>query len=207
MKEKPSKQMILAILGVIILILAVVGVSFAAFRYSKIGERVNTITTGSIVMSYNEVTNGINLVDSFPMSDAAGMALSGMETDKEQYFDFNVSATVYSPTVINYAITATKEADSTLPDSAVKVYLTNINDSSETAVLTPTLISNLSKVEEADNINTGAPLDQYILKIDYFTEPEIRSYRLRMWIDENYRLPDEQETYKLRVNVYGKAAE
>ena len=95
MKENNnSKQILLSVLGVAILVVAVVGVSFAAFSYSKTGEKVNTITTGSIVMSYNETTNGINLVDALPISDAQGMALSGNTAGHEEYFDFNVSATI-----------------------------------------------------------------------------------------------------------------
>ena len=35
MENNNSKQMILSILGVVILVVAVVGVSFAAFSYSK----------------------------------------------------------------------------------------------------------------------------------------------------------------------------
>ena len=53
MNKKESNQKVLAFVGIIILLLAVVGVSYAAFQYSKTGEKVNTITTSTIVMSYN----------------------------------------------------------------------------------------------------------------------------------------------------------
>ena len=97
-----SKQVLLSVLGVAILVVAVVGVSFAAFSYSKTGEKVNTITTGTITMSYSETTNGINLTNALPMTDEVGKTLS----EENQYFDFTVGATISGTTTINYAITA-----------------------------------------------------------------------------------------------------
>ena len=206
MKDNSSKQILLSVLGVAILVVAVVGVSFAAFSYSKTGEKVNTITTGSIVMSYNETTNGINLVNALPMSDEDGIALSGMEEDNEQYFDFNVSSTITGATTINYIITATKEADSTLPDSAIKVYLTSMDADADSQILAPTLVSALETTDDTDTTNTGAPEDQYKLHENTFTTSLTRKYRLRMWIDQNYSNLGSSGTYKLRVNVYGAAA-
>ena len=91
MENRNNKwHIIVSVLVVGSLLLAVIGVTFAAFNYSKTGEKVNTITTGTIIMSYIEETNGINLTNAFPMTDDIGMTL-----DKEnQYFDFTVSATI-----------------------------------------------------------------------------------------------------------------
>ena len=44
MKDNNSKQVLLSVLGVAILVVAVVGVSFAAFSYSQAGEKVKDIT-------------------------------------------------------------------------------------------------------------------------------------------------------------------
>ena len=62
-----SKSMGLIIFFVIILILAVIGVSYAAIFYSRTGEKINRVTTGTITMSYSETTNGINLTNAYPM--------------------------------------------------------------------------------------------------------------------------------------------
>ena len=48
-----SKQTVLSIVGIAILVIAVVGVSFAFFTYSRQGERNNLITTGSIAFDSN----------------------------------------------------------------------------------------------------------------------------------------------------------
>ena len=202
MENNNSKQMILSILGVVILVVAVVGVSFAAFSYSKTGEKVNTITTGTITMSYSEDTNGINLSDALPMSDDQGKALSG----SNNVFDFTVTATINGSgnTTINYDVTATKESGSTLDDSAVKVYLTSIDNSADTQVLAPTKVSALTKTGSSEA--SGAPNGQYKLTTGTFTSTTTRKYRLRMWVAEDYSSLSTSGTYKLRVNVYGAAA-
>ena len=200
--QSNSKQVLLSVLGVVILVVAVVGVSFAAFSYSKTGEKVNTITTGTITMSYSEDTNGINLMDALPMSDEQGKALAG----ESNVFDFTVTATINGSgtTTINYDVTATKESDSTLVDSAVKVYLTNIDSNADTQILAPTKVSTLTKTGNSEA--SGAPSNQYKLTSGTFTNTTTRKYRLRMWVADDYSSLGTSGTYKLRVNVYGAAA-
>ena len=200
MKENNSKQVLLSVLGVAILVVAVVGVSFAAFSYSKTGTQVNTITTGTITMSYSETTNGINLTNALPMSDGVGMALS----EEEQYFDFTVSANITGTTTINYAITASKEAESTLPDTAVKVYLTDMDGTADTQILAPTKVSGLTPTTGSES--SGTPSGQFILHTGTFDATSSHDYRLRMWVADDYQVTGSSATYKLRVNVYGAAA-
>ena len=57
----------------LIMVIAVVGVSYAAFNYSKEGTKLNSITTGSITMSYTEDTNGLSLSGALPTTDKTGM--------------------------------------------------------------------------------------------------------------------------------------
>ncbi len=196
-----SKQVLLSVLGVAILVVAVVGVSFAAFTYSQGGATVNTITTGTISMSYSEDTNGITLTNALPMADSTGMVLSGTD----EYFDFTVTATVSGngSTNINYAITATTVEGTTLTDDYVKVYLTNMASNADTQILAPTKISLLNKTS---NDASGAPDGQYILETGTFTGNATNQYRLRMWVSDDYSAVNTSETYTLRVNVYGAAA-
>lgn len=200
MKDNNSKQVLLSVLGVAILVVAVVGVSFAAFTFSQTGEVVNQITTGTISMSYSEPENGITLTNAMPMNDATGMALE----NTNEYFDFSVSATINGSgsTNINYAITAVTEPGSTLTDDYVKVYLTNMASDADTQILAPTVVSSLPTTSSDAS---GAPDDQYILEDGTFTTNSTNEYRLRMWVADNYAVTGSSETYTLRVNVYGRA--
>ena len=195
-----SKQVLLSVLGVAILVVAVVGVSFAAFSYSKTGEKVNTITTGTISMNYVEDENAINLTNALPMTDDVGKALA----DTNQYFDFTVSANITGTTTINYAITAAKEVDSTLPDDAVKVYLTDMDGTADDQILAPTKVSGLTPTTGSEP--SGTPSGQFILHTGTFNATSSHDYRLRMWVADDYVVTGESQSYKLRVNVYGAAA-
>ena len=192
-----SKQVLVSILGVAILIVAVVGISFAAFSYSKTGTVSNTITTGTITMSYSEPTNGINLTNALPITDLAGKSLSG----DNNTFDFTVSATVSGDTTINYAITAVKGDGCTVDDGGIKVYLT---DQQDTQILGPTKVNALTTTVAGNA--AGAPAGQYILKTGTYSETTTDSYRLRMWVADDYTAPSTQQKYVLKVNVYGTAA-
>ena len=55
MNENSSKQVLLSVLGIAVLVVAVVGVSFAFFTYSKTGEKNNTLTTGNIFFNFTNI--------------------------------------------------------------------------------------------------------------------------------------------------------
>ena len=65
---KTKKEIV--IIGLILLmIIALIGVSYAAFSYSKTGTKLNSITTGSITMTYEETDNTISLSGALPTTD------------------------------------------------------------------------------------------------------------------------------------------
>lgn len=198
-----SKQIIISILGVIILIVAVIGISFAAFTYSQAGTKVNTITIGKITMNYTEATNGITLNDALPMTDDTGKTLTGSGNT----FDFTVNANIQGSgtTTINYLITIT-EVTTTFANTGIKVYLTSNNDA--TVELTPTKVSELPTTQS--NNTAGAPTGQRILKtgtvtVTNTTVDQTTKYRLRMWVADDFSDSSKSGTYAIKVNVYGKA--
>ena len=216
MKDNNSKQVLLSVLGVAILVVAVVGVSFAAFTFSQTGVKENVITTGTINMSYSEPENGITLTDAVPMDDATGKALSGAGNT----FDFTVSATIdgSGQTTINYAITAVTTPDKVLTDEYVKVYLTNSSDTATTNFTGGA--KKVSALTKTSSDASGAPDGQFILESGTFDASRTDQYKLRMWVASDYPIdqqnvdPDGEgvqeapggQTYTLRVNVYGAAA-
>ena len=83
---KTRKEML--IIGLmLLLVIALIGVSWAVFNYSALGTKVNTITTGSITMSYEESDNTISLNGALPTTDKTGM----VRLNPGEYFDFTVS--------------------------------------------------------------------------------------------------------------------
>ena len=180
-RKNSSKQVLLSVLAVAILVVAVVGVSFAFFTYSKQGETVNTITTGTLVFSYNEPTNGILLEDAVPMSDsdAKTKLVSGRNV-----FDFTVTSTINGNATINYEITAkesTNQSDiGTLESKYVKVSLDKVAGGSETPVKAATYYDDLT----AGTIATGDKLLGTGSATNSSGSPVTTTYRLRMWMAE-----------------------
>lgn len=191
-KENSQKKMLLSVLGVAILVVAVIGISFAAYSATFDYGDANSIKTGTIMVSYTEPTNAINIDDAMPLSDANGKALEG--TNKT--FDFSVSTQATNALTVPYTISLTKVAESTLGDDEVKVYLTK--EGAE--VLAPTLVSNLT----ANAARSGSKTLYTTQDVYNGTEKEakITNYVLRMWVDEKVTVDaSTKKTYKALVNV------
>ena len=139
MEEKEEKRKFRVAIIILLLFSAIfisTGVSMAVFSYLGQGSTSNIIKTGRIAFSYSDANgggNGIYIVNALPTPDSVGKALS----NTNEYFDFSVTATTTS-TDIAYEIVVNKEDTSTLTDDNVKIYLTERQGSTETAVpLTP----------------------------------------------------------------------
>ena len=191
-KENSQKKMLLSVLGVAILVVAVIGISFAAYSATFDYGDANSIKTGTIMVSYTEPTNAINLEETMPLSDDDGKALTG--TNKT--FDFSVSTKATNALTVPYTISLTKVDPSSLEDKDVKVYLTK--EGAE--VLAPTLVSNLA----ANAARSGSKTLYTTQDIYNGTGEEAKTtdYVLRMWVDEKVTVDaSTKKTYKALVNV------
>ncbi len=199
-----TKQILLSVLGVAILVVAVVGISFAAFTYSKTGETINTITTGTVTMSYTESENGINITNAVPMTEVEGKALTGVGN----VFDFTVDASITGTTNIDYEVVAVKDSTSTILDNDIRLYLESSTDGATyTQAFAPAAYTPSTAVS-----NLGAPVGTMQLAQGTFTGTgnsthSTMYYRLRMWVDSSYVVDGTQRFYKVTVNVYGKGRE
>lgn len=192
MEDNNSKKILLTVLGVAILIVAVVGISFALFTSNDQITGENTIKSGTVTMSFSEKTNGITLSNALPMSEAD--ALQQLTKDGD-YFDFDVvTKTSKEGTVIPYKVSIAKISGD-LNDNQIAINLQKLGtDGNYTSVITNKKVSDYADgviVDAADNAGTAAG------KTD--------SYRLRIWIagDQDASAIKADSKYSLRVNVNG----
>lgn len=193
MKENSQKKVLLSVLGVAILVVAVIGISFAAYSNTFSSAKANSISTGTIMVSYTEPTNAINITDAMPMSDTDGKALSGAG----KTFDFVVSTQASNALTVPYTITLTKEESSTLADNEVKVYLTK----NGADVVQPTLVSALTN---ASGARAGSKVLYSTSDVFNTTSESAKTsnYVLRMWVDSAVTVDSSStKTYKAKVNV------
>ncbi len=196
-----SRKEILIIGLMLLLVIALIGVSYAAFRFTGVGQRENSITTGSITMSYTESSNTLSLNGALPTTDETGMK----RLNPGEYFDFTVSGKISGDVNINYEITAkdVTTSERKIDGSNIKLYLTRLtSDGTEEQVMSP---ETYNEETNANNF-TGRPAGEMSLYTSSMSSSESNTYRLRMYVDEDYNPQGDGGglQFSVQVNVYGR---
>lgn len=201
-KKAEKKRVIFTMLGVLILICSVFVVSFAIFVFEDTSNHYNSITTGTtgeetLFFSYNEDSNGIDLINAIPLDDEIGKKLlnnNNIQGVHQGYFDFSIHASGIPKEGIKYQIYATVLGDSDMDPDFIKVYLTDDQDIA---------FSNYKEV-----IPVFSKLDDYteegnskLLYNGIITEKVLQKFRLRLWIAKEYTDGSTSKTFKIKVNV------
>ncbi len=195
-----KKENIVIIVALIIMVIAIIGVSYAAFNYSGLGSKVNTITTGAIKMTYTEDDNIISMSGALPTTDKTGK----VRLNPGEYFDFTVSSEITGNVNINYEISAkdVTTSDRKIDGSNIKLYLTRLTDDGEEELMTPETYNE----ESSANNFTGRPAGEMSLYTSSMNSSETNNYRLRMYVDESYNPQGDGGNleFSVQVNVYGR---
>ena len=200
MKNK-KKQIIITLIAIISLIVITVGVTYAFFNYSRTGTTDNVVKTGEITFLYTEVSGvgkGISLTEAYPISDSIGKVQVG----EGKVFDFKVTSNISMNSNIGYQVTARKKTGSTLANSAVKVYLTEVNGTEQEL-----LLSKYSELSQTDKVDSSK-YDERILyegTVPANTKNYEKNFKLRMWVSDDTDFSDgsmNDKIFTLTVNVY-----
>ena len=200
MKNK-KKQIIITLIAIISLIVITVGVTYAFFNYTKEGTTDNTIKTGSITFLYTEVSGvgkGISLTEAYPVADSIGKVQVG----EGKVFDFKVTSNISMNSSIGYQVTARKKTGSTLANSAVKVYLTEVNGTEQEL-----LLSKYSELSQTDRVDANKYIEKVLYEdtVPANTKNYEKNFRLRMWVSDDTDFSDgsmNDKTFTLTVNIY-----
>ena len=196
-----KKQLLLSIGLVLILVLMIVGISYAAFKFVGLGNKPNTITTGAITMEYEESTNTISMTGALPTTDATGK----VRLTAGEYFDFTIKSSIQGNANINWEIAAediTPSSAKKMDGKNIKLYLTKLNGDKEEEVMAPKVYS----ADTTTNTYTGRPSGVMSLATGTMSASETTKYRLRMYVDEDYN-PQEDGgglSFSVKINAYGK---
>ena len=201
--NKDKKMMILVCLLSALTIF--LGISIAAFNYFGKGTTNNVIQTGKIIFSYSDADfgsyegNGVNISNAAPIPDSVAKTMVG----KNQYFDFNITASTPN-TDIAYEIVAKKGDNSTLPENQVKIYLTELNGSTEveTPLTGKAVIPTYSELRTTDNaVLSGKTI--YYGTVNAGEVAYRKNFRLRMWISDAVDVTqlEDEKVFTVKVNV------
>ena len=196
-----KKQLLLSIGLVLILVLTIVGISYAAFKFVGLGNKPNTITTGAITMEYEESTNIISMTGALPTTDATGK----VRLTEGEYFDFTIKSNIQGNANINWEIAAediTASSAKKMAGKNIKLYLTKLNGDKEEEVMAPKVYT----TESTENTYTGRPANMMSLAKGTMSASETTNYRLRMYVDEDYNPQGDGGglSFSVKINAYGK---
>ena len=200
-----KKQLLLSIGLVLVLVLMIVGISYAAFKFVGLGKKENTITTGAITMEYTESTNTISMTGALPTTDTTGK----VRLTKGEYFDFTIKSNIQGNANINWEIAAEDVTPSSAKKMAgknIKLYLTKLDSTgAETQVMTPKVYSATTSA----NTKTGRPSGVMSLATGTMSTSGTTNYRLRMYVDEDYNPQGDGGglSFSVKINAYGKVKE
>lgn len=192
MENNNSKQLVLSIVGIAVLVIAVVGISFAFFSYSRTGTSNNVITTGQIFMSFEE-TSQISLSNQFPMLTSDAITAIPTPDGDIAYSNFTVTG-YYSASTggIDYKVYAIDGDAGTSPhvnrlaDSEVSVFLKSYPQAyASNVVSTPTPVSSLTSDANGRILATG-----HIEAGTDSAHQQVDSYQLAMFVNETVRISD-----------------
>ena len=179
-----SKQVLLSIVGVAILVVAVVGVSFAFFTYSRTGEQDNIITTGTLTFAFED-GDFINLENQMPMSVTNGKALTG----EDNICTFTVKGNAPAGTNISYTVFA-DPGDAVgnrqrLKDSEVYVMISAVGTGFTPAagVADATTFDKLSNGILGTGTITGSGTEQTV------------NFTVKMWISDTVTIAESGASY------------
>ncbi len=200
-----KKQLLLSIGLVLVLVLMIVGISYAAFKFVGLGNQPNTITTGAITMEYTESTNTISMTGALPTTDTTGK----VRLTKGEYFDFTIKSSIKGNANINWEIAAediTPSSAKKMAGKNIKLYLTKLDSAGvETQVMAPKVYN----ASTSANTKTGRPSGVMSLATGTMSTSETTNYRLRMYVDEDYNPQGDGGglSFSVKINAYGKVKE
>ena len=194
-----SKQVLLSVFGVALLIVAIVGISYAIFVFSAKSRVDNTVRSGGITFEYLEGDSVIDINDALPVSDEVGVK-------QTKSFNFQVSSAIRGNTTVFYEVRAKSlTVDNKIDNQYVKIYLEKKDGDDFSTVLSPTTfkenpntsLTNISVDTNTMLLYSGRFSGKKATTANYSDE-----FRLKMWLSDKYLIDDVSRSFKIKVLVY-----
>lgn len=207
MIQSESKQILLSIIGIAVLIIAFVGVSYAAFTTVFKDSYTNGISTGTISLGLENNRGSLSMENVMPISDDAGKLLEG----NGNVYDFTVQSNLSAHTTLNYEISVEKISSNQamLDNSSVRFYLQRLGDNvyeDTTITQIPQPFIPLEEVSFLGSKKGSMVLYSGTLANTSGTSKELReNFRLRMWVSKDTIIDSVSRNFDIKLNVTAKA--
>ncbi len=183
MEKKKKKIWIIG--GLVLCLVAVIGITFAFFSTGGTQDTANTFTSGCLNIELTDASSSIKLTNTYPISDVEGV-------DSTSY-DFTIRNTCDTSTNYSINLESLNQVSNSLNADYIKVSL-----SSDTF---DNVISKLSTNTKATPELDGA-YEAYTLYTGNLGANETKTYHLKLWIDYNATVEQAaNKTYSSKINV------
>ncbi|MBQ6547185.1 MAG: hypothetical protein IJL74_04230 [Bacilli bacterium] len=190
MENNSKRTLILSIIGILVLVIAVVGVSFAMFTFSGTGTKENVLKTGTVTVAFDDNTenNTIEITNQYPEDDTTGMSDSNNETTFTVEGDFGGNTTMS----VNYEvglsdITTTPASGATIGDNYVKVAIQKNSSYVKGSASGGVLISSFASDSGPLNL-----IDSYYITNGTLTDGDLTdTFTVKAYLANTYDLPDD----------------
>ena len=176
MENKKKKQITIAVIGVLILIIAIIGSAYAVFTATLTGVKENKLTTGYVTMVCNE-TN-FTLSNTQPLTDEQGLALNNNEAT------CTLSTTMNGTMNIGYDVALYDVTNSAaLSEDNIKIQASKVDNSTTSylagsSATTGVLISSIkTQAGQYDTSITGYKLDSATVN-----QTKTIEYKVKAWV-------------------------
>jgi len=191
LKYKRNKKIKGIFIGIGILLIAIIGSTYAFFTYSK-SLQAFTLTSSGITASFGGGTNQINITNGYPISDE--FALQNL--NQLDYIDFTISGNVEDEDQgLTYEIYLTEKDSNTLDPNYIKIYLTDENGQ---MIKTPKVYNYLDNT----SYSRDASLGKLIYNENGVSGNYTKSFRIYAWIDKDYEQNEVSQEFSFYVNLY-----
>lgn len=207
MEHTESRQIILSVLGIAVLIIAFVGVSYAAFHTILGQSSENGISTGTISLVFEDDTEAISINNAMPVADSYGKEMNG----SGNVYDFSIRSILSKGTTLNYEISAEKlPIDGvTLNDADIRIYLQKEENGHyiDTPItMTPQAFKPLT--EDSFLGSQAGDMVLYSGTLSNFSncdEELAEKFRLRIWVSKDTIIDSISRQFNIKLNVTAKA--
>ena len=182
---KKSTKITLLVAGALIILVGIIGITYAFFSTGGSQEQANTFTSGCLNISLTDASSSISLSNIYPVTDIEG--LEGTS------YDFTITNTCNTSTNYSINLESLNQVSNSLSADYIKVSLSSDTVGNVISVLS----DNTSVTPEIDNA-----YEAYNLYTGTLGASETKTYHLKLWLD--YDATVEQaanKVYESKINV------
>ena len=176
-----KKNFIFGSVGLIVIVLLGIGVSYSLWNISVSQDTVNTATTNCFNVEITSQKNSISLENAYPISNEKGKKLT----------PFSFTITNACDIFASYTVSLESLKGTTLSSKFLNAMINNEE------------IKKLSDYEVTDTVNDGS-IESHILAKGSLGSGDSEDYTLRVWIDYDTTMEDlnnETKTFKSKIVV------